>query len=922
MIREKLTESECYLLALLTDESGIDHAEFAMIDETAMEPVTDEFGNPVLDEEGNTLIQRSDGVFRAFPFQYSWWRTKKKKQIDAAGRSVGKSLSIKLRAFAFPFLHQGEEMVITAPGDNHLQLVTDNIDALYRGCRLAREMLVNAGVGNGAVTHKPFMANFQNGGRIVGRIPHLDGKNIKGSTLPDALVLTRDRGYVEMQHVTTDDLVWSHERKWDKVLDTYTVEATGWTVKGQGALPLQVSHDHRFYVRNDVSQQPGKTKRQLGSFKWEWADGLTESRYCPVNAYWTACNDFGAPIPIELPDYTGCKSSYPVNEDFWWVVGRYIADGSLNGGSAVQLSAHPKDHSAIAQRFASLGMDWKVVSRSHSSADSINIYNAGLVRWLSEQFGHHSHHKSLPTWCFTMDPKWRQALLDGYLSGDGAEFMNHGQACDGIGTASKNLALSLGTLAQTLGYNVGYSKAEINVTHVMGTPPKNPAQPSYRCRLTKSGHGLTDQPGYVSYKMRSSEKVDEFDTYYGIVTESGSYFAEGVYHHNTHPLWLEMDEASDYPPAGWKEIVETVKIQNPDARWRAHGVTRGVGDDFDKKIKGEDKTWFIHRLPAMFRPNWTDKERHDKIEEYGGSVDSVDYRRNVLGLPGDESSPMFVMNRITQNIDEDEHSHYNTNEYYNLYIDDAQLGEVESPIDLLEFPILHHNYENFWVGMDVGWTQSPSVIVVFAEVKTAKRGKRKDDNTSLKLLTKIALKRVKPEDQVTVMLEVIDFYRPQAFAMDATGSGFPLYGWIQKEVRQRSDLKYLLGRVKNYDFGSKIIVGFDDTVKVNTNKRDAWEEAAVKRPFIEASTDAMRMLIDDGRMPMPLDYELIGELQAIPKNVTKIKVDEYGRSGRKTGMHILDAMRLASLAFQQKLIDRMIADHKKIWRAPKMITIG
>ena len=207
----------------------------------------------------------------------------------------------------------------------------------------------------------------------------------------------------------------------------------------------------------------------------------------------------------------------------------------------------------------------------------------------------------------------------------------------------------------------------------------------------------------------------------------------------------------------------------------------------------------------MYRPNWTDWERRTKIEEYGGSTDSVDYRRNVLGLPGDQNSPMFVMNKIMQNVSANENSVHNAEEYYLVNIDDAQIAEVNGIEDILDFPMIHKDYENFWCGMDVGWTQSPSVIVVYAETK-----KKKSDKTSLKLLSRIVLTRVAPHDQVQAILEVIDFYRPQAFAMDYTGSGYPLYDWIQTEVKKDQDLKYLLGRFKSYNFSEKVIVGFDD----------------------------------------------------------------------------------------------------------------
>ena len=332
-VYENLSENECYLWSILSDESGLDQAEFAYT------------------EEGS-----DDGIFRAWPVQWAWWRNNEQKQIDRGSRSVGKSLSIKFRAFAFPIVCPGEEMVITAPEGVHLDAVTDNIETLYSNNRLARELIAK---GRGGIKHRPFMINFANGSRIIGRIPQRDGKGMKG----------------------------------------------------------------------------------------------------------------------------------------------------------------------------------------------------------------------------------------------------------------------------------------------------------------------------------------------------------------VHPMWLEQDEASDYPEQAWAEIIETLKIQDPKARWRAHGVTRGVGGGFDERCQ-PDSDWFVHKLPAMYRPNWTEEERRQKIIEYGGHEDSVDYRRNVLGLPGDQNSPIFVLYRLMEVCDTDMSSQYNCNEYTNLEIDESMVRDVDHIAQLLDLPGSHRAYKNFWIGMDVGWTLAPSSIVI------------------------------------------------------------------------------------------------------------------------------------------------------------------------------------------------------------------
>jgi hypothetical protein len=47
-----------------------------------------------------------------------------------------------------------------------------------------------------------------------------------------------------------------------------------------------------------------------------------------------------------------------------------------------------------------------------------------------------------------------------------------------------------------------------------------------------------------------------------------------------HVIKLEIDEAQDYPLAGWIEIVECLNRGSVGAQWRVHGVSRGVRDKF------------------------------------------------------------------------------------------------------------------------------------------------------------------------------------------------------------------------------------------------------------------------------------------------------------------------------------------------------
>ena len=538
-VLEDLSDEEGYLLAILTDPSGLDQAEFLWEDQ-----------------------EQKDNCWRAWDFQWPWWRCMDSNQIDQAARSVGKSLSIQARACAFPFVHPGQEMVITAPEANHLDAVTDNIETKLLGSRLTREMLVNSG-GRGGVKHRPFHVNFQNGSRIMGRIPQRDGRGVKG----------------------------------------------------------------------------------------------------------------------------------------------------------------------------------------------------------------------------------------------------------------------------------------------------------------------------------------------------------------IHPVWLELDEAQDYPAKGWIEIFATVKQGTVGSQWRAHGVTRGERDYFFQFTQ-DDSGWTVHRLTAMHRPTWTDTERQAEIKKYS-SKDHPDYRRNILGLHGDATSPLFVLHRLMQCFerlpDDDDKRKVKTevNDSYGLFkITHESLEDVGGDIELLlDFPYSHKGVENIWAGMDVGFTTDPSEILVFAE-KVIKKG----EDPILQLLTRIQMQRISAPKQVEAIMWLINFYNPQVFALDSTGVGLPLYQFIQDGVRKNPALNKVLSTIRGYNFSEKIVVDLDDAVDVDEFLDDPVEKAGIKKNVKEQASDKLRELVDRKRLLMPWDPELIKEFQGESFVVAKGSgMDMYGR--RKVfsndSLHALDAARMAILGWSQHEIETFINEDRQ-----------
>jgi hypothetical protein len=207
--------------------------------------------------------------------------------------------------------------------------------------------------------------------------------------------------------------------------------------------------------------------------------------------------------------------------------------------------------------------------------------------------------------------------------------------------------------------------------------------------------------------------------------------------------------------------------------------------------------------------------------------------------------------------DTNQSSFYNESEYWNIEFDDADVELAGGNIlNLIDPPGTHAKYKNFWIGCDVGMTIAPTAIVIFSEVS-----EKKSAPPVLKLLGKLILKRIKTGDQATLVLHLIDIYRPLAFALDSTGVGLGLYDYIQDKARENPELRQFQERIKGYNFSQKIVADWDDTVEIDPDDPKSWEKAEIRRSVLERSTDVLRALVDDQRIQLPWDRELLGEFQ-------------------------------------------------------------
>lgn len=837
-VLENLTDDECALVAILQDHSGLDLAEFTWVEER----------------------NKPHYCWRAWPFQWSWWRCMDQKQIDLAGRALGKSESIKARCCVFPFAHPGGEMVLTAPEGIHVEAITERIETQFTGTRFMREMLFK---GRNGITHRPFKVRFLNGARIMSRIPQRSGTGVKGCFPAGTLVLTR-RGLRPIEDVETGDVVFTHRRRWRPVTAThhYTDRLARVSIDGHPDLVLTPSHPL-------------------------WAKAFDDEDELNVNPTWIRVDDMKdfagkGGIYVSIPASFPVSTSRPTSE-----LGAAIEAGrraAMKGKIPVAIFDRPRP---VRVKFVE-GLESVGVEGSAAFAISAQILSAQLAR---------------PSRLVQVKETFRSRLA---------------------------------RVARRL------------------PAPAEVWRTEFGCGSEEFDSGLVFAKVTKIRRLRGQHEV--FDL---TVADDHSYIANGIVSSNTHPVWLEMDEGQDYPHKGWTEITETLQRDTEGSQWRVHGVTRGIPDDFyDATQPGSG--WKVHfPITSMHKPTWTEGEREDKIQEYGGSKDDPDYRRNVLGVHGDATSAIFLLNKLMRCVDQRVASDYNESEYSyqelrHESVEDRARAEgvgIEEhgrvACSLIDLPEMHRQkYKSFWGGMDVGITKDPSEILIFAEYvpsaaerrehMTAKIALPPDGQTRLKLLFRLKLVRMDYPVQTAILLKIIEHYRPQAFALDKTGNGLAILQNLQVAAatsriitveldgeeahlkKKVDDTKKALTVIKGYNFGEKIIVEIDEEkaalMPPTATLEEIVKECGIKKNVKEYATDQMRLLVDGQRMLLPMQKDLILQLTGQSESLTNSKVDAYGNRAKTYSegtYHAFDGARMAVLGMAMNAIEAFIGQKPK-----------
>lgn len=222
----------------------------------------------------------------------------------------------------------------------------------------------------------------------------------------DSLVLT-DNGYKFIQDITTKDKVWTHNSRYQPVISTSVSDTKELVVIDTcGTLPIKCTPNHPFYVKHRTQRQPKKYSEPM----WVEAKDIkkTDMVALPIN------NNDSVIYFKNVPTY---------NENFWWIVGRYIGDGWLRkkydnrNDRVVTICCNKCETTEITDVLDKLQI-YNYWIDNERTVNKINIANKYLYEFLT-MFGSGADGKFIPNFVIDLPINLLSSFVNGYLSADG-----------------------------------------------------------------------------------------------------------------------------------------------------------------------------------------------------------------------------------------------------------------------------------------------------------------------------------------------------------------------------------------------------------------------------------------------------------------------------------------------------------------------
>lgn len=263
----------------------------------------------------------------------------------------------------------------------------------------------------------------------ITQIPMLDYADLWTYSSPcftaDSFVLTETLGYKKITNVVQGEKVLTHDGSY-KTVEKIINNGIKPTVKiyGMGFDEIHTTENHKFYVREKSkvwNNLKRSYKRVFSKPIWKQAINLTRNDYLgfPINQK-SIIPDWKG-IIFKWSDgrsdrYKNQLSPYMNEYRFWWLIGRYVADGYVRNNGGIVITCGKKKITEFKKIGKELGINHyiseeRTAFKFHYSLKELELF--------VKPFGKYAHGKKIPGFVLDLPVDLLKGFLNGYMAGDG-----------------------------------------------------------------------------------------------------------------------------------------------------------------------------------------------------------------------------------------------------------------------------------------------------------------------------------------------------------------------------------------------------------------------------------------------------------------------------------------------------------------------
>ena len=242
----------------------------------------------------------------------------------------------------------------------------------------------------------------------------------------DTLVLTDD-GYKRIDEINIGDEVLTHTNRYKKVTNVFNQGVKDIVnVKGMAVHNIKTTENHKFLTRERHrvwNNDKRSYDRLFHEPQWVEAKDLTKDHYLGLSINQNS----------ELPSWDGYTNSWGTgygdrtyhtnfisplleNNDFWWLMGRYVADGWHRKHGGIVIAVPDVKLEEFENRVNGL-FDYNISKERTVNKVHISIKELSLF---TEQFGYYAHGKKVSSEVLNLPVDLLKSFIEGYFSGDGS----------------------------------------------------------------------------------------------------------------------------------------------------------------------------------------------------------------------------------------------------------------------------------------------------------------------------------------------------------------------------------------------------------------------------------------------------------------------------------------------------------------------